>query len=71
MRQRGKGPEAITLVERAGAVMLCVDDDGVDGNRRACAGDPADRVKQQGFAKPAPLATAIDRQAPDHGCRTG
>src|SRR5208283_3684403 len=70
-RLAGKGTKAIALIERLRTFVLGVYDDGVHGNRRARPDDTADRVDEQGLAKPAPLLLAIDSETAEHGGRHG
>lgn len=55
-----EGSESIALAEDADALVLGINDDGVDANRVARTDNPADRIKQQGLAAPASLAVMID-----------
>ena len=63
---RGReGLEPITLIELAGSVVFCIDDNGVNANDLACFDDPVDCVEQQHLAEPLPLVAAIHCKPPD------
>ena len=59
----GKCTKPITLVKRRCAIVLGIDDDGMDCKGRARPDNTADGVEQKLFAKPAPLLFAIDSKA--------
>ena len=70
-RRGREGYETIAVVEGSGAVVLGIDDDGVDRDRDTRPGNAADGVEQQELAKPAAPVPEVDCQPSNHDRRNG